>query len=220
MQFFYIYRTTNLINGKFYVGMHTTTDLNDGYLGSGKLLSLAVKKHGKENFVKEILFFCKSKEELILAEQQVVTDEIVMSGQSYNLALGGQGGDLGVISRMPKSEAHKKKISESKSGVLVSENTRLKMAESTKLRYSRMSADQKKMLFGKSGTENGFFGKHHTADMRNHMSDIAKMRGSYGNPNAKPVTINGKTYPLMKSAMMDLGLNRRQLLKLLGDRKC
>lgn len=63
-----IYKTTNKINGKFYIGKHTTTNLNDGYLGSGVLLKAALRKYGKENFQKEILEFCPTDK--ILAKRE------------------------------------------------------------------------------------------------------------------------------------------------------
>lgn len=51
-----IYKIKNLINGKIYVGKHKTTDENDSYMGSGKLIKNAVRKYGRENFKKDILF--------------------------------------------------------------------------------------------------------------------------------------------------------------------
>ena len=59
-----VYKTTNLVNGKIYIGQHQTYDLNDGYLGSGILLRRAIEKYGEENFKREILFECSSVEEM------------------------------------------------------------------------------------------------------------------------------------------------------------
>ena len=56
-----IYKTTNLINGKIYVGMHSTDNLNDGYLGSGWILKQAIKKYGKENFKREVLLVLSNR---------------------------------------------------------------------------------------------------------------------------------------------------------------
>lgn len=58
-----IYKTTNLINGKIYVGMHSTDNLNDGYLGSGWILKQAIKKYGKENFKREVLLVLSNRKE-------------------------------------------------------------------------------------------------------------------------------------------------------------
>ena len=60
---YYIYKTTNLINGKYYVGFHKTSDPFDNYLGSGVRLIDAIKKYGVENFKKEILFEFDTQEE-------------------------------------------------------------------------------------------------------------------------------------------------------------
>lgn len=90
--FYTIYRTTNIINGKIYIGCHRTTDLDDGYLGSGKILLRAIEKYGKENFIKENLFIFDNKEDMFLKEAEIVNSDFVASDDTYNLKIGGLGG--------------------------------------------------------------------------------------------------------------------------------
>ena len=88
MIYYTIYKITNNINGKYYIGKHQTFDLNDGYMGSGKLLKLAINKYGIENFTKEVLHIFKTEEEMNAKEKELV----VISEQTYNLNEGGHGG--------------------------------------------------------------------------------------------------------------------------------
>lgn len=90
--YYFIYKTTNKINGKYYIGMHKTDDLEDGYLGSGTYFSRALEKYGKENFEREILEYCTSDEEMHNAEARYITEDVVNDKKSYNLKLGGFGG--------------------------------------------------------------------------------------------------------------------------------
>jgi hypothetical protein len=90
-----VYKTTCTINGKFYIGQHQTHDENDSYLGSGLLLQSAIRKYGKENFVKEILHVYDCKEDMNAKEAELVTEEMLKNPLCYNLAPGGQGGNLG-----------------------------------------------------------------------------------------------------------------------------
>ena len=91
-QYHYLYKTTNLINSKFYVGMHSTNDLEDEYLGSGKRLRYSINKYGKDNFVKEIITFFKDRNELIEAEKNLVNLELIKEELCMNLMIGGTGG--------------------------------------------------------------------------------------------------------------------------------
>lgn len=90
--YYTIYQTTNKVNGKIYIGKHKTSDLNDGYLGSGKLLNLDIEKYGIENFYKEILFIFENEIDMNLKEAELVTNEFIKEDSNYNLCPGGQGG--------------------------------------------------------------------------------------------------------------------------------
>lgn len=88
----YTYKTTNLINGKYYLGMHSTNNLNDGYLGSGVILWKAINKYGKENFKLEILSFYNNRKELKNKEAELITEQILIDPMCMNLAVGGNNG--------------------------------------------------------------------------------------------------------------------------------
>ena len=85
-----VYRTINKINNKFYIGVHKTDNPNDSYLGSGKIILLAIKKYGKENFYKEIVFITDNKKLAYNVEKSLTID--VKSDNIYNIKRGGTGG--------------------------------------------------------------------------------------------------------------------------------
>jgi group I intron endonuclease len=95
--YYLIYKTTNSLDGKYYVGCHQTKNLNDGYLGSGKHLKRAVKKYGSDNFKFEILHFAISKSEMFSLERSIVNEDLINDPLSYNLKLGGSGGNPGIV---------------------------------------------------------------------------------------------------------------------------
>jgi hypothetical protein len=86
--FYLVYKITNTINNKIYIGCHKTKDKNDGYFGSGKYLKNAIKKYGIENFTKDIIFEASSSKEMFEKEKQLVE----IGPNSYNLKHGGFGG--------------------------------------------------------------------------------------------------------------------------------
>jgi group I intron endonuclease len=93
----FIYITTNLVNGKYYIGKKSTRreDLQPAYLGSGLKLQNAIKKYGRESFKRDIICFASCETSLSELEAKLVTLETVQDPLCYNLALGGQGGDRG-----------------------------------------------------------------------------------------------------------------------------
>lgn len=89
---FTIYKITNKLNGKIYIGKHQTENANDQYYGSGKAIRDAIRKYGKENFTKEILFDFDTEDEMNLKERELITEEFVAREDTYNLGVGGEGG--------------------------------------------------------------------------------------------------------------------------------
>lgn len=89
---FLIYKITNLINNKIYIGQHVTTNIDDSYMGSGDHIKNAIKKYGIENFKKEIIAECSSFEEMNELEKELVNHEFVQNPNTYNHSIGGSYG--------------------------------------------------------------------------------------------------------------------------------
>lgn len=106
--FYTVYKTTNEINGKIYVGCHITKDPFDDYLGSGNILWKAIAKYGKENFTKDIIAICDSEEEMFQTEKMLVSEVFLKFFSTYNLKVGGQGG-FDFINNNLTIDIHKKR---------------------------------------------------------------------------------------------------------------
>ena len=169
--FYTIYETTNLINGKTYIGKHATNDPNDGYLGSGKLITRAIRKYGEECFYKHILFVFDNESDMNAKEKEIVTNEFCDLTTNYNMCPGGQGGFGYVNSKVLTGEARRQHNLHAQSFInhakkpWVSETLRLrhkegkihrpdwtgrKHSEDTKLKMS---------LVDRSGEKNSQYGK-------------------------------------------------------------
>ena len=114
-----IYKVTHLESGKTYIGKHQTLDLNDRYMGSGQLIRRAIKKHGIENFEKEVLYVFGNELEMNEKEKELVTEEFCLRENTFNLCSGGQGGwgyvNKNNLNRQTLSAAAKKRQSENNS---------------------------------------------------------------------------------------------------------
>lgn len=116
--YYTIYKTTNLVNGRYYVGAHQTNNPLDCYLGSGKLLERAIKKYGTRSFKKEVLFLLSSAEEMMAKELEIVDAAFVARPETYNLNIGGEGSwyhvgrsiDQHGKAGAPHTEAHKARM--------------------------------------------------------------------------------------------------------------
>ena len=165
-----IYKTTCTINGKYYVGKHKTKNRDDDYLGSGKLLRAAIKKYGKENFVREILLECSDEDEMNLAEKILVVPDVEVN---YNLCPGGQGG-WGYLN--DGSDEHR--IRASKAAVI--SNTSAKGRKGSLARNEKYGVPANFLIAGKTS----FLGKKHTEETKQKISVLRRGKGN-GNMNSQ-----------------------------------
>jgi len=121
--FYTVYKITNILNDKFYIGKHQTKYLDDGYMGSGKLLKFAYEKYGIDKFTKEILFIFDNEEDMNKKEKELV----VICEQSYNLCDGGMGG-FSYINRSGKAL---------RTGMVHSEESKKKMGHPGKAAHNK-----------------------------------------------------------------------------------
>ena len=141
MKYYIVYKTTNLINNKFYIGIHTQNIPPfefDGYLGSGKLLKLAIAKHGESNFVRETLFVYGDYEKVREKERELVDKEFTLKEDTYNISVGGTGGDTmaGASDEEKRvlSEKLRKSLSERNLEEIYTDKVREKLSNSAKIR--------------------------------------------------------------------------------------
>lgn len=87
-----VYKITNKVNNKIYVGTHETNNIEDDYFGSGTVLKRAINKYGLDNFTKEILFDFQSEKEMYEMEKEIVDEEFIARMDTYNIVVGGNGG--------------------------------------------------------------------------------------------------------------------------------
>lgn len=203
---YFVYLTTNKINGKQYIGQHRCKRselFTDGYLGSGIAIKLAIKKYGRENFERIILEYANSSEELNAIEAKYANEAVLENDNFYNLKTGGNqhvvcSKEVGrKISESRKgmvfTDEHRKHISESKRRENLSEETRKKNSESKKGNKNRLgkhlSEESKKKMHDShvgrfKGADSPMFGRHHTEEAKKKMS--IKKKELYKNKQNHP----------------------------------
>lgn len=156
----YIYLTTNLINGRQYIGQkHSSKFLGTKYLGSGKILKQAVERYGADNFKVEMLCECKDRDELNEKEIYYIAKYNAQNDPKfYNICKGGTAGPGGPMFRGGHhSEETKAKMRANRKGELNSNyGNRWHCSEETKLLHSKLS----------SGSNNGMYGKQHSDETK------------------------------------------------------
>lgn len=126
--FHIVYKIINNINNKVYIGKHSTNNIDDGYMGYGKIILRSIDKYGVDNFTKIILKTFDCEEDAYEYESLIVNENFVSSKNTYNLKIGGEGGSVKGTKRSettrrnisdslkgkPKSNEHKQKLSDAK----------------------------------------------------------------------------------------------------------
>lgn len=175
-----IYKTTNLVNNKIYIGQDKNN--NPNYFGSGDLIKRSLKKYGKKKFVKEILCECDTIEELNEKERFYINEyNSTNKGIGYNITIGGMDGCM--LNRKhsektklkmsnsslgkKKSESHCKNIGLSKKGRKMSDEERKRRSDNCPLKGRKKGHLSIKTIQKISDSKKG---KHSSKETRNKMS--------------------------------------------------
>ena len=223
----YLYRITNKLNHKIYIGCHATDNLDDGYLGSGKAIKNAVNKYGPDNFEKTILEFFDDMDSMFKAEASVVTREFISQADNYNIAEGGKGGYKG-------AEVYADPVRNSK---LSAANKGLATAKDPKGKIIRISTDdprwETKELVGHTvgmATVKDHSGKIHkvsvddpriiSGEFMGVTKGLAMMKDSAGNryqvPKDDPRIATGELVGITKGHAQSQESNNRRAVAMLG----
>jgi hypothetical protein len=164
----YLYKTTCVITGRWYIGMHSTHTLDDGYLGSGRRLRASIRKHGEDNHVKEILEFFENRELLVEAEINAITEDMIGDPDCMNLMGGGEGGFISEEQQRHRSVCGGKAFAK-----------RLKEDEEfKKIHRKTVSDNMKKYHASGKHNYNTFEGKTHSDETKKKMSEAKKGKGT------------------------------------------
>lgn len=216
-KFHYIYKITRIDDsGKFYIGMHSTDNLDDGYFGSGQLLKKSIKKYGAEMHIKEILEFLPSRKELKDRERQLITEELLADKRCMNLMLGGEGGWSHIELRGDKNPMRRPEIAKKVSDSLKASIT----PEDRLARSKRMSTIRAAM------TVQPRQGKFHSAESKALMSLNRCGKGGWSKglklgPDSQETKDKKRQAALTRvAAGYDMGALSRGIIKILKEVQC
>jgi len=199
-----VYKTTNLVNGKFYIGKDAKN--KPSYLGSGIAVKLAIKKYGKSNFKKEILEVCSTLDELTIREIYWI-GKLNAIKNGYNIAEGGIGGHTNTAHE--QSEKMKELYS---SGKLTVWNKGIPCTDEMKLQISNTKKSQKlgpNKTSYKSGKDHVLYGKVRDSKIYEKIIATRRERGNIGKGLNKSVRniIDGLEFDSCKEAAQYYGIS-------------
>lgn len=204
----YIYMTTDHLHNKKYIGKRYG-ELDDNYFGSGKIISRIIKKYGKDILTKEILYISKNAEENNQKEREFIAlYDAVKSSDFYNIAAGGDGGDIFHTLPQEQQDLLRQQFSlrtkgrnNPRYGVHLSEETKEKIRRNRDTSFTQTEAYRKRMSEATKGEKNGMYGKHHSEKTKRKMSENRKgltcgeKNGMYGKKDN--AAINGKRIAML-----------------------
>ena len=234
--FYILYQVTNTVNGKIYVGVHKTKKLDDGYMGSGKVINSAIKKYGIENFTRIILEQFDNSTAMYAREKEVVTEEFLARDDTYNLKRGGIGG-FDYINSRPMPQSQKDAISKASKGKPRSEEAKKNVRagllamdpEKKKERDRKVSealtgrefTDEHKANLAKTNARRGkpstFLDKKHTDESRKKIANRPYATGG-NHAEAKAIFVNDVFYPSIRDAATALNVSHSRLTDFLKGR--
>ena len=177
-KYHYIYKRVCVITNNYYVGMHSTSNLEDGYKGSGVRLRRSLKKYGDENHTFEILEFLEDRDSLKKREREIVNEELIQDTLCMNLKTGGEGG-WPILFGENNGFFGKTRTEEHKNSMLLGLKSKFENEEFKNEWKSRISSSKKEYYL--LGGKNPFTGKTHSEETK------GKMRNSdrTGNKNSQ-----------------------------------
>lgn len=206
-KYHYLYKTVCTITDRFYYGMHSTSDLEDGYIGSGTRLWRSINKHGRENHSIEILEYFTDRKTLKIKEKEIITEDLLNDSMCMNLQLGGGGGFC--------SDEHAKKFHKA-GGRKVFQN-HSKIHASKIIEDSDYYTSWKKAISeGLKGETNTWRGQTHTEETINKIrkSSLGKHTGSKNSQFGTRWITNGLlNKKIKKTETIPLGWSKGRKIK-------
>lgn len=181
MSVYTVYKTTNILNGMYYIGVHKTKHPNDNYLGSGTYLRFAIEKYGEENFVKEVLFIFQTSKEAYDKERELVNSDFLKEENTYNLCIGGNSNSFENINlniELRKAKNKKAQLAMIATGFYKTPEFIARKSARIKQEY----ADGKRRVH--ESFPQAFKGKKHSEEYKEKMSEFQKINQS-GNKNSQ-----------------------------------
>ena len=184
--FYYLYQITNRVNGKIYVGVHKTEDMNDGYMGSGKIIKRVIEKYGIDNFEKVILETFEDSKSMYAREKEVVNEEFLLREDTYNLRRGGHGG-FDYINKNNLNGFSNVDVAV-RAAIIVNKIRTKRLKEKMKDRSFKSALYEKvgATKLERTGSKNGWLNKHHSCKSKNQISISMKnknrgsLNGNFG----------------------------------------